>query len=409
MTKLSLPKEHIRIALLEGIHPVATEAFNAAGYTNVQNFPTALSRDALGEVLANAHFVGIRSRTNMTAEVIAAAPKLVGVGCYCIGTNQVDLAAAELAGVPVFNAPFSNTRSVAELVLAQIVFLMRGIPAKNAAAHRGEWLKSASGSFEARGKTLGIVGYGHIGSQLGVLAESLGLHVCYFDIDNKLPLGNAQVHADLQTLLKSSDVVSMHVPETPQTQMMFGAEQMKLMRPGSYLINASRGTVVDIDALADALESKHIAGAAIDVFPSEPKSNVDEFVSVLRPYDNVILTPHIGGSTHEAQENIALDVAAKLIKYSDNGSTTAAVNFPQVSIPDHYDKRRILHVHRNVPGVMQKINRVFASHSVNIASQYLQTSQQVGYVVMDVELADAAALASDLRQVDDTIRTRLLH
>ncbi|MFK8017658.1 MAG: phosphoglycerate dehydrogenase [Gammaproteobacteria bacterium] len=409
MTKLSLPKDRIRVVLLEGIHPVATEALNAAGYTNVKAYPTALSGDALRDALADAHFVGLRSRTNLTAEVIGAAPKLVGAGCFCIGTNQVDLVAAELAGIPVFNAPFSNTRSVAELVLAQIVFLMRGIPAKNAAAHRGEWLKSATGSFEARGKHLGIVGYGHIGSQLGVLAESLGLRVSYFDIDNKLPLGNAQALPDLDTLLEEVDVVSLHVPETPQTQLMFGASQIEKMRPGSFLINASRGTVVDIDALASALASGHVAGAAIDVFPSEPKSNADEFLSPLRNFDNVILTPHIGGSTHEAQENIALDVAAKMIKYSDNGSTTAAVNFPQVSIPDHYDKRRILHVHRNVPGVMEQINRVFSSHAVNIAAQYLQTSPQVGYVVMDVELADANALVDDLRNVAGTIRARVLH
>ena len=409
MPKLSLPKDRIKIVLLEGVHDVAVQSMRDAGYTNVQVYPKALPGDELERVLSDTHFLGIRSRTNLTAEVLGKAPKLVSVGCFCIGTNQVDLKAAELAGIPVFNAPFSNTRSVAELVIAQVVLLMRGIPAKNAAAHRGEWLKSATGSYEARGKKIGIVGYGHIGSQLGVLAESLGMQVQYFDIENKLPLGNAQARAELAELLAGVDVVSLHVPETPQTQLMLGAEQLAQMRPGSFLINASRGTVVDIDALADALRSGHVAGAAIDVFPVEPKSNNDEFTSPLREFDNVILTPHIGGSTHEAQENIAADLAAKLIRFSDNGSTTAAVNFPQVSMPDHHDKRRILHIHRNVPGVMEQINRVFAGHDVNIAAQYLQTSPEVGYVVMDVELENPNALLDDLRAVDGTIRARILH
>ncbi|NNF67223.1 MAG: phosphoglycerate dehydrogenase [Gammaproteobacteria bacterium] len=409
MSTVSLSKDLIQFVLLEGIHPVASEVLATAGYNNVKTFPTALPADQLKEALAGAHFVGIRSRTNINKEILAAANKLVAIGCFCIGTNQVDLEAAELAGVPVFNAPFSNTRSVAELVLAQIVFLMRGIPAKNAAAHRGQWLKSATGSFETRGKKLGIVGYGHIGSQLGVLAEGLGMQVSYFDVENKLPLGNARPVNSLTTLLGEVDVVSLHVPETPETQLMFGAQQIMHMQKGSYLINASRGSVVDIDALAAALESEHIAGAAIDVFPVEPKSNADEFVNVLRQFDNVILTPHIGGSTHEAQESIAADVAAKLIRYSDNGSTAAAVNFPAVSMPDHYANRRILHVHKNVPGVMEQINRIFASHKVNIAAQYLQTSPRVGYVVMDVELEDATALVEDLRAVPGTIRTRLLH
>ena len=409
MTKLSLAKDRIRVLLLEGIHTKAVETFQEAGYTNVTHHPKALPADDLRAELADAHFVGIRSRTNLTAQVLAGAPKLVGVGCFCIGTNQVDLAAAQRAGVPVFNAPFSNTRSVAELVIAQIVLLMRGVPQKNAAAHRGEWLKTALGSYEARGKTLGIVGYGHIGSQLGVLAEALGLRVLYYDIENKLPLGNAQVLTDLDTLLAESDAVTLHVPETPQTRNMIGQTELAKMKPGSLLINASRGTVVDIDALADALRGGHLSGAAIDVFPVEPRSNADEFVSPLREFDNVILTPHIGGSTHEAQENIALDVAAKLIRFSDNGSTNAAVNFPQVSLPDHADARRVLHMHRNVPGVMEQINRVFAGHDVNIAGQYLQTSADVGYVVMDVEVDRPDALLVDLRGVEGTIRARLLH
>ncbi|MEL7448995.1 MAG: phosphoglycerate dehydrogenase [Pseudomonadota bacterium] len=409
MTKLTLPKERIRIVLLEGIHSAATDALAKAGYTNVETLSHSLSGDALREKIADAHFLGIRSRTQLTSDVLNDARLLVAVGCFCIGTNQVDLAAAELRGVPVFNAPYSNTRSVAELVLAEIVFLMRGIPAKNAAAHRGEWLKSATSSFETRGKTLGIVGYGHIGSQLGVLAESLGMRVVYYDIQNKLPLGNASALPDLDSLLGEADVVSLHVPETPATRMMIGKSHLAAMRKGSFLINASRGTVVDIDALAGALADDHLAGAAVDVFPTEPKANSEEFVSPLREFDNVILTPHIGGSTQEAQKNIALDVAAKMAKYSDNGSTASAVNFPEVSIPDHYDKRRILHVHRNEPGVLERINHIFSEENVNIASQYLQTSSQVGYVVMDLELEDAAPLVERLRSIPGTIRARLLH
>lgn len=409
MTRLSLSKDRIRFLLLEGVHPAAREALREAGYSNVESVGASLTGDELKAAVAGAHFVGIRSRTQLTEDVIAEARRLAAVGCFCIGTNQVDLEAAELRGIPVFNAPFSNTRSVAELVLAEIVFLMRGIPAKNAAAHRGEWFKSASDSYEIRGKKLGIVGYGHIGSQLGVLAESLGMQVIYYDIENKLPLGNAASRGHLSAVLEEADVVTLHVPETPATRMMIGVDELRAMREGSCLINASRGSVVDIDALAAAMESGHLAGAAVDVFPVEPKSNQDEFVSPLRKFDNVLLTPHIGGSTQEAQENIALEVAGKLIKYSDNGSTTSAVNFPQVSIPDNYDRRRILHVHRNVPGVLEKINHIFSEQGVNIAAQYLQTSPRVGYVVMDVELEDARELVKRLSDIEGTIRTRLLH
>jgi D-3-phosphoglycerate dehydrogenase len=409
LSKLSLAKDRIRFLLLEGVHPTAREALREAGYTNVESLSGSLSGDDLARAIADAHFVGIRSRTQLTAEVLESARKLNAVGCFCIGTNQVDLDAAELRGVPVFNAPFSNTRSVAELVLAEVVFLLRGIPAKNAAAHRGEWAKTASQSFEIRGKKLGIVGYGHIGSQLGVLAEALGMRVIYYDIENKLPLGNASSRAHLSDLLEEADVVTLHVPETPQTRMMIGEAEIATMRPETCLINASRGSVVDVDALAAALETGHLAGAALDVFPEEPKGNTDAFVSPLIRYDNVLLTPHIGGSTQEAQENIALEVAGKLIKYSDNGSTTQAVNFPQVSLPDNERTRRILHVHRNVPGVLEKINHIFSEEGVNIAAQYLQTSPRVGYVVMDVELDDARDLVDRLRGVDGTIRARLLH
>lgn len=409
MKKLSLSKDKIRVLLLEGVHPSAVRSFQEAGYKNITQYAHALPQDELKKEIKSAHFLGIRSRSQINAAVLERAQRLAAVGCFCIGTNQVDLAAAEKMGVPVFNAPFSNTRSVAELVLAEIIYLMRRIPEKNAKAHRGIWQKTATDAYEIRGKKLGIIGYGHIGTQLGIMAESLGMRVCYYDIEHKLPLGNASPVDRLDELLAVADVVSLHVPETPDTRDMIGARELARMKKGSYLINASRGTVVDIDALVSALRSGHIGGAAVDVFPVEPGSNDDEFQSPLREFDNVILTPHIGGSTQEAQENIALEVAGKLIKYSDNGSTMTAVNFPQVAIPDHYDKRRILHIHRNLPGVLERINRVFSDRSVNIAAQYLQTSRDIGYVVMDVELEEAGPLVDALLKIDGTIRTRLLH
>lgn len=404
----SLAKDKIRVVLLEGIHESAQEAFERAGYSQIETLPAAPSRDQLIELIADCHFLGIRSRTRLTASVLEQAGKLTAVGCFCIGTDQVDLAAARHLGIPVFNAPYANTRSVAELVLAEIVMLMRGIPARNAAAHRGEWRKSARGSFEVRGKTLGIVGYGHIGSQLGILAEGLGMRVIYHDIVRKLPLGNAEPVADLDTLLNSADVVSLHVPDTEQTRGMIDAAELSRMRAGSHLINASRGKVVSIPALAQALDSNHLAGAAIDVFPSEPASREDEFISELRPFDNVLLTPHIGGSTFEAQQNIALDVSTKLVHYSDNGSTAGAVNFPEVNLPDHATARRIMHIHRNEPGVLQAINQVFSELGINIAGQYLQTLPDVGYVVMDVETDDADTVLRGLDEIPATIRTRYL-
>ncbi len=409
MKKLSLSKEKIKILLMEGVSDAAVQSFKHAGYKNITSLSHALPHDELIKKIKGVHFLGIRSRSQINAEVLSRAERLAAVGCFCIGTNQVDLAAAEALGIPVFNAPFSNTRSVAELVLAEIILLMRGVPEKNARAHRGVWEKSAANAYEIRGKKLGIVGYGHIGTQLGIMAESLGMRVLYYDIEHKLPLGNAIPVDSLHELLSGVDVVSLHVPETPQTRNMIGARELALMPRGRYLINASRGTVVDIEALVDALRDGHLHGAAVDVFPVEPKSNDDEFVSALREFDNVILTPHIGGSTQEAQENIALEVAGKLVKYSDNGSTMTAVNFPQAAIPDHYDKRRILHIHHNLPGVLEKINRVFSDRGVNIASQYLQTSRSIGYVVMDVELEDAKPLVEALREIEGTIRTRMLH
>ena len=405
----SLHKGKIKFLLLEGIHPRARKVIESAGYTNIVEKAGALTPDDLRKALDGVHFVGIRSRTQLDAAAINAANRLTAVGCFCIGTNQVDLQYAQNAGTPVFNAPFANTRSVAELSLAEIIMLMRGIPQKNAAAHRGEWLKSASGSTEIRGKTLGIVGYGHIGSQLGIIAESMGMRVIFQDVESKLPLGNAEARSSLEALLKESDVVSLHVPDTLETRNLMSAEAINNMRKGSYLINASRGTVVDIDALTAALKSAHIAAAAIDVFPLEPKSNHDRFESPLVGLDNVLLTPHIGGSTLEAQENIAIEVASKLVRYSDNGTTRSAVNFPEVSLPDHGDTSRIMHIHHNEPGVLQHINQIFFGNEVNIAAQYLQTHGDIGYVVMDVESDNVRSLMKDLAEVPATIRTRILH
>lgn len=405
----SLNKGKIKFLLLEGIHPKAQEIISAHGYVQVESLKHALSGNELRRAMKGVHFLGIRSRSQVSEMVFQGADRLVAVGCFCIGTNQVDLMAAQRNGVPVFNAPFSNTRSVAELALAEIIMLMRGIPQRNAAAHRGEWLKSATHAHEIRGKTLGIIGYGHIGTQLGILAESLGMRVIYHDIENKLPLGNASKRQKLPDLLKESHVVSLHVPQTKQTAGLVDARFLKAMRKGAFLINASRGTVVDIDALAHALQTQHLAGAAIDVFPLEPGANSEVFESPLRGADNVILTPHIGGSTMEAQENIALEVAGKLVKYSDNGSTVSAVNFPQVALPDHENVSRILHIHRNEPGVLQHINQVFSASQVNIAAQYLDTNGATGYVVMDLETANPVGLLQQLKAVPGTIRARILH
>ena len=412
MAKTSLDKNKIKILLLEGVHPTALEAFRADGYTEIDYHQKSLPEAKLLESIADAYFIGIRSATQLTAKVFEHAPRLMGVGCFCIGTNQVDLEAAEARGIPVFNAPFSNTRSVAELVLAEVVMLLRGIPFRNAAAHRGLWEKTAAGSQEVRGKCLGIVGYGHIGTQVGVLAEAFGMNVVYYDIETKLALGNARAMPTLAALLETADIVTLHVPETPQTHRMIGAEQLAWMKDGARLINAARGTLVDIDALVYALQSKHLAGAAIDVFPKEPKGAGEEFVSPLRGLDNVLLTPHIGGSTEEAQQNIGTEVAAKLIKYSNNGSTLFAVNFPEVSLPEHPGKHRLLHTHRNQPGVLSAINAIFSELRINIAGQYLQTDARIGYVVIDVETgerAEALMLKHRMDQVPGTIRTRILY
>lgn len=407
--RFSVPKDKLRFLLLEGIHQTAVDALVADGYTQIDSRKGALAGDELIAALAEANFVGIRSRTQLTDGMLARAPKLTAIGCFCIGTNQVDLEAAARRGIPVFNAPFSNTRSVAELVLAEIVMLMRGIPQKNAVQHRGGWIKSAANSWEVRGKALGIVGYGHIGTQIGVLAEQLGMSVMFHDIEPKLPLGNARQMASLDALLSAADVVTLHVPDTAATRGMIGKRELGVMKPGSHLINASRGTVIDIDALVDALDSGHLLGAAIDVFPVEPKGVDDPFVSPLTRFENVILTPHIGGSTAEAQANIGQEVSAKLIRYSNNGSTISAVNFPEVSLPEHTGKCRVLHIHRNVPGMLARINERFSSAGINIAAQYLQTNEHVGYVVIDVDAAASQVAFDELSAIEGTIRCRILY
>jgi len=402
-------KSELLVVLLEGIHASAIDALRHDGYTRIVTHAKSLAGAELRAALAEAHFLGIRSRTQITDEVLRHAPRLATIGCFCIGTNQVDLEAAMRLGIPVFNAPFSNTRSVAELVLAQIIMLMRGIPEKNAILHRGGWVKSAAHSYEVRGKTLGIVGYGHIGTQIGVLAEQLGMSVVFRDIEAKLPLGNAREMPSLDLLLQSADVVSMHVPETAETVKMIGPAQLATMKPGSHLINASRGTVVDIDALASALESRHLHGAAIDVFPLEPQGNDSAFVSPLTRFDNVILTPHIGGSTSEAQLNIGKEVAAKLIRYGNNGSTTSAVNFPEVALPERAGRSRLLHIHKNVPGVLARVNEKLSAAGINIAAQYLSTNADVGYVVIDVDHSAPPPALADLCTVPATIRCRILY
>ena len=407
--KVSLDKSKIKFVLFEGVHQSALDTLHAAGYTNIDYYKKALDGDELKEAIKDAHFIGLRSRTHLTAEMIKAAPKLIAVGCFCIGTNQVDLNAAKARGIPVFNAPFSNTRSVAELVLGEILLLMRNVPQANAEVHRGVWNKSATGSHEVRGKKLGIIGYGHIGSQLSIIAESLGMDVYFYDIENKLPLGNAKQVRSLEELLSSCDVVSLHVPELPSTKNLMNAERITQLKQGAILINAARGTVVDIDALAQALKDGKIHGAAIDVFPIEPASINEEFVSPLREFDNVILTPHIGGSTAEAQENIGFEVAGKFVKYSDNGSTLSSVNFPEVSLPEHEGTKRLLHIHENRPGILNKLNQIFVEANLNIAAQYLQTDPKIGYVVVDVETNDASPLLTKLKEIYGTIRARVLY
>ncbi|RUR30290.1 phosphoglycerate dehydrogenase [Vreelandella andesensis] len=409
MAKTSLDKSKIKILLLEGVHQSAVDNFHNAGYENIEHLPTSLDEASLIEKIRDVHFIGIRSRTQLNERVFDAAEKLVGVGCFCIGTNQVDLTAALKRGIAVFNAPYSNTRSVAELVLAEAIMLLRGIPEKNARAHQGGWLKSAKNSHEARGKTLGIVGYGSIGAQLSVLAESLGFNVIYYDVITKLGMGNASQVASLEQLLARADVVSLHVPDLPATRWMIGEKEIAVMKQGAILINAARGSVVELEPLAEAIKAGKLNGAAIDVFPVEPKGNNEEFQSPLRGLENVILTPHIGGSTLEAQENIGIEVTEKLITYSDNGTTVTSVNFPEVALPAHPDKHRLLHIHDNVPGVLSQINRVLSENGINISGQYLQTNEEVGYVVIDVDKAYGPQALEALKQVEHTLKIRVLY
>lgn len=409
MPQTSLDKSKIKFLLLEGVHQSALDTLKAAGYTNIDYVKSALPKEELKARIKDAHFVGIRSRTQMTEEIFEAAEKLIAVGCFCIGTNQVDLKAATRRGVAVFNAPYSNTRSVAELAIAQIIMLFRGVPEKNANAHRGVWTKSANDSYEIRGKKLGIVGYGSIGTQLSVIAENLGMEVYFYDVVAKLPIGNAKQVDSMEELLGLVDVVSLHVPETPATKWMFKAEQFAQMKDGSIFLNLARGTVVDIDALADALRSKKLLGAAVDVFPVEPRSNEEEFVSPLREFDNIILTPHVGGSTQEAQENIGKEVGGKLAAYSDTGTTISSVNFPEVALPTNHEVHRILHIHQNVPGVIHAINTVLAENNINLIGQFLQTVEDIGYVVIDVPAGSSALALEKAKEVEGTIRARVLY
>ncbi|KMO33962.1 3-phosphoglycerate dehydrogenase [Methylobacterium tarhaniae] len=409
--KLSLPKDKIRVLLLEGINDSAVALLEAAGYVTVTRLTKALDPADLRQALKGVHILGIRSRTQLDEAAFEAADRLMAVGCFSVGTNQVDLDAARRRGIPVFNAPFSNTRSVAELVIGEIVMLLRRIVPRSVSAHVGGWDKSANGSFEVRGKTLGIVGYGNIGSQLSNLAEAMGMRVIFHDLTDRLRHGNTEPVDSLDALLAQSDVVSLHVPETASTHNMIGEAQIRAMKPGSYLINNSRGTVVDLDALASALKDGHLRGAAVDVFPVEPKSNQERFVSPLQGLENVILTPHVGGSTEEAQERIGAEVARKLVDYSDIGSTVGAVNFPQVQLPARPTGLRFIHVQRNLPGMLGRLNETFARKQINIAAQFYQTDGEVGYVVVETDATDVdpEALLEELRSIDGTIRARLLY
>lgn len=412
MQKTSFPKKNIKILLLEGIHQVAVDTFIEHGYTNVELLPKALPEAELMEKIKNVRMVGLRSKTQLTAPVLKSAKKLMAAGCFCIGTNQVDLKTATELGIAVFNSPYSNTRSVAELVIAEIVLLMRRIPEKMFAIRDKKWLKEARGSFEVRGKTLGIIGYGHIGSQVSILAEAMGLKVLYYDVLTKLPLGNAMSVNSLDELLAKSDVVSLHVPATPETKMMMDAEAIAKMKRGSYLLNLSRGSVVEISALVKALKNGHIAGAGIDVYPEEPKSKGDEFLSPLQDLSNVILTPHIGGSTKEAQKNIGRDAAMKLVNYLDKGMTMGSHSVPELNLPTQAQTHRILHIHDNKPGVINEITTIFKAHNANISGQYLKTNNSIGYVVFDVDKSTSESelkIIKELKKVKHTIRARMLY
>jgi D-3-phosphoglycerate dehydrogenase / 2-oxoglutarate reductase len=407
----SQPDQKGKVLLLEGVNDSAVELFANSKYLSVERLPKALDGAALREAVKGVDLLGIRSRTQLTSDVFAEADRLTVVGCFSVGTNQVDLDAARRRGVPVFNAPFSNTRSVAELVIGEIVMLLRRIFPRSVAAHDGAWDKSATDSHEVRGRTLGIVGYGNIGSQLSMLAEAMGMKVIFFDHTDRLRHGNTEPVETLGELLAESDIVSLHVPETPATSGMIGEAELRLMKPGSYLINNSRGTVVDLDALAKALRDGHLAGAALDVFPVEPSSNADRFKTPLQGLNNVILTPHIGGSTEQAQDRIGREVARKMLDYFSSGSTMGAVNFPQVQLQARTTGARFSHVHRNVPGMLRRLNEIFVQRDINIIAQYLETDREVGYVVLDADLTghDSHGLLDDIRALEGTIRARMVY
>jgi D-3-phosphoglycerate dehydrogenase / 2-oxoglutarate reductase len=410
-SSVSSSKGSIRTLLLEGVNDSAVELFVSSNFSNIERLPKALDADGLLRAIKGVDLLGIRSRTQLPHEALAGADRLVAVGCFSVGTNQVDLDAARQRGIPVFNAPFSNTRSVAELVIGEIVMLLRRIFPRSSAAHKGGWDKSATDSHEVRGRTLGIVGYGNIGSQLSTLAEGMGMKVIYYDHTDRLRHGNTEPVESLQNLLAQSDIVSLHVPETPATHGMIGEAELRMMKRGAYLINNSRGTVVDLDALSRAVREEHLAGAALDVFPAEPSSNSERFQSPLQGLENVILTPHIGGSTEQAQDRIGREVARKMIDYIDSGSTMGAVNFPQVQLQARSLGARFSHVHRNAPGMLRRLNEVFLQRDINIFAQYLETDKEVGYVVLDADLAEQASseILDEIRELDGTIRARLIY
>lgn len=406
---ISYPKEKINVLLLENVHQDAFQLFQKDGF-NVRLLPQALGEDELSKEIENIHVLGIRSKTNLTAPVLAKAKRLMTVGCFCIGTNQVDLAEAEKKGIPVFNAPYSNTRSVAELVIAEVVMLARRVPDHIRNTHAGIWNKISKNCFEVRGKTLGIVGYGHIGSQVSVLAEAMGLKVVYYDTQTVLPLGNATPINSYEELLSASDFVTFHVPELPETTNLYGAKEIKATKKGAYIINLSRGKVVDLEALAEAIKSGHIAGAGVDVFPQEPESNSDPFITPLQNLQNVILTPHIGGSTEEAQKNIGTEVASKLLKFVNNGSTTFAVNFPNIELnPIPQGMYRILNVHKNQPGFLKDINSMVSEIGANISSQHLGTSAEIGYLSMVINMSVGDELKERIERHPGSIKTRILY
>jgi D-3-phosphoglycerate dehydrogenase / 2-oxoglutarate reductase len=408
-TRTSYPRQRINILLLENISAAAVHEFEQAGYANIQQLNMALTEVELARAVKGVHLLGIRSKSQITEKVINGADKLLAIGAFCIGVNQIDLGSSTKKGIAVFNAPYSNTRSVAELIIGLCVMLIRRIPDKNAAAHRGEWLKEATGSFELRGKTLGIVGYGNIGSQVSTMAESMGMHVIYYDISTKLPHGNAKQLRELRELLKKSDIVTLHVPSDGTTRNMIDASAIKAMKKGSILINHSRGDVVDLCALAAAVRSGKLSGAAVDVFPNEPEKTGDPFTCELQNLPNVILTPHIGGSTEEAQANIGLDVTSKLIKYLELGTTEGSQTVPPVSLPPQAGTHRILHIHKNVPGVLGEINSRLSKSGINITGQYLKTNEEIGYVILDVESKISTEAFGILKSVKGTVKARMVY